>query len=161
MLITIAGSGPSAKEYGKPVTVATKKKPLPSEYVVCHYAWQSKIKGLSDAKPVLYHKRCGCNSKACEECRLDAYYMDAKRWDAYFKQFIRMKHPPQRVKPSLGAKAVFAAIELFNPTEVGLIGYDYILDGSDQWLHDAIAEKRCIESLVKIIDLRGEHGTTG
>jgi hypothetical protein len=155
-LLTIAGSGPSAQEYGKPVTIATKKKPLPSDYVVCHYAFQYKLWKKTEAKPILYHRRCGCGDKKCGECTLDAYYMDASRWDAYFKQFARMKQPPQRMKPSLGTKAVFAAIELFNPTEVGLIGYDYILDGAPKWGHDAIAEKRCIESLVKIIDLR--HG---
>ena len=85
---------------------------------------------------------------------VDVYYCDSCRWDKYWSRFVRASSPPQRVKPSLGTCAVMGAVERWAPDEIGLIGFDNILDGNLSWEHDAIAEKRCIESLVKIIDLR-------
>lgn len=99
---------------------------------------------------MLYYKRY-------DESVKDAYYCDSQRWDKYWAGFVRGRVPPQRVKPSLGLCAVFACVERWNPQQIGLIGFDNILDGNTQWEHDAIAEKACIESLVKIVDLR--HGS--
>jgi hypothetical protein len=141
-VITIAGSGPSTEGF-EHVTVATKKRSVPSDYVMVHFPYQGD---KHDLPLMSYHKR--------NEGRRTAWYCDTLRWNKYWSQFIRMKRPPQRVKPSLGLCAVFACVERWNIDEVGLIGYDNILDGNDTWLHDAIAEKQCIESLVKIIDLR-------
>ena len=144
-MITIAGSGPSSQGYG-PVTVATKKRPVPSEYVFCRFGFQH----TGDEPLMLYYKR---NSDG-----KDAYFCDSRRWDDYYKQFIRSKRPPQRVKPSLGTCAVMGVIERWGPSDIGLIGFDNVLDGNTEWEHDAIAERRCIESLVNIIDLRPQTG---
>lgn len=87
------------------------------------------------------------------------YCADSKRWNAYYKRFTRPHRLPQRSKPSSGLCAVFCVVERWQPHTVGLIGFDWILDGNPKWEHDAIAEKRCIESLVNIVDLRHGHGT--
>jgi hypothetical protein len=141
-VIVIAGSGPSVEGYDGPVTVCTKKRSLPAEYLFCRFGFQAK----GDLPLMLYYRR---NSDG-----KDAYYCNALKWDKYYKQFIRSKRPPQRVKPSLGTCAVMGVVERWNPKEIGVIGFDNILDGNDKWEHDAIAERRCIESLVKIVDLR-------
>ena len=144
-MITIAGSGPSAKDYPF-VTVATKKRSVPSDYVFCRFGFQAD----KHKQPLmLYYRDCEGRSDRKEIC-----YCDFNRWDKYYKQFVRSKSPPQRVKPSLGTCAVMGVIERWNPSDIGLIGFDNILDGNTEWPHDAIAERRCIESLVNIIDLR-------
>lgn len=147
-VITIAGSGPSSQEYGQPVTIATKKRPLPSDYVFCRFGFQAD---KHKVPLMLYYKRSQGRSY---KDRKEIWYCDSEKWDKYWSQFIRMKSPPQRVKPSLGTCAVMAAVERWGCKEIGLIGFDNILDGNTEWEHDAIAEKRCIESLVNIIDLR-------
>jgi hypothetical protein len=75
---------------------------------------------------------------------------DYKKWEQYFKQFKPKKHHD----PSSGTCAAFCAIERWNPTEIGLIGMDWVLDGNKEWFHDARAELECLQSLVKVIDLR-------
>lgn len=140
-LITVAGSGPSSNNYGH-VTIATKKRPCPSDYLMCRFSVQDQIHD----RPLMVYYRRGHDP--------ESYACDSRRWDKYFSQFVRYKQPPQKCKPSLGTCAVFAAIERWNPDEIGLIGFDNILDGNDEWLHDALAERRCIESLTRIVDLR-------
>ena len=107
---------------------------------------------------MLYFNRCHCNGRACPFCNPDPEIeiipIGHEKWDAYWSKFIRKKHLSTHVKPSLGTCAVFAAVEYFGVDEVGLIGYDNILDGNGGWMHDAIAERNCIESLVNVIDLR-------
>jgi hypothetical protein len=107
---------------------------------------------------MLYYKACKCKRSNCPICNpennVEIYQCDNRKWDEYWKPFIRKKRPPAHMKPSLGLCAVFGAVERWGIDEVGLIGYDWILDGNEDWYHDAIAEKRCIESLVNIIDLR-------
>jgi hypothetical protein len=49
--------------------------------------------------------------------------------------------------------------ERWKPEKVGLIGFDWVLDGNPDWDHDAIAERACIESLVEVVDLRHNHVT--
>jgi hypothetical protein len=73
--------------------------------------------------------------------------MDSRRWDTYYKQFSKKK-------PSSGLCAVFGVIERWEPKTIGLIGFDWILDGITGWQHDADAEKQAILSLVTIEDLR-------
>ena len=46
------------------------------------------------------------------------------------------------------------AIDLYNPTEITLIGFDKVLDSAKPDLHEWPAELRCIKSLVKVIDPR-------
>lgn len=148
-MLTIAGSGPSSKDYGH-VTVATKKRPCPSDFIMVRFPFQDRRIKLLDDSPGLmsYYRRYEKGGD------WPAWYCDSDKWDKYWSRFIRMKSPPQRVKPSLGTCAVMACVERWGVKEIGLIGYDNILDGNPKWEHDAIAEKRCIESLVKIIDLR-------
>ena len=145
-VITIAGSGPST-ELVKHVDVATKKRSVPSDYVFCRFHFNHK----GDEPLMLYYRRCRCGR--CEACQAD-FYCDSGRWNAYYRQFVREKRPPQKSKPSTGLCAVFGVVERWNPRTVGLIGYDYILDGNTDWEHDAIAELHCILSLVNIRDLR-------
>jgi hypothetical protein len=151
-LITIAGSGPSTREYNKKVQIATKKRSVPSDYIFCRFAFHYNRWGDEKLPLMLYYRRCTCGK--CQECNTNAWYCDQRRWDKYYKQFTRSSRPPQRAKPSLGLCAVFGAVERWSPTEIGLIGYDWILDGNPTWEHDAAAEKECIESLVKVVDLR-------
>jgi len=157
-MITIAGSGPSCEAYGKKVTIATKKRSLPSDYLFCRLSQQyNKVKG-PEIPLILYFNRCTCYPPAtCPICTgpdVEIIPVDSERWNKYWSPFVRDKRWSARMKPSLGTCAVFAAVELWGVDEVGVIGYDYILDGNDDWIHDAVAEKKCIESLVNVVDLR-------
>ena len=129
-MLKIAGSGPSSKEIDW-VDIATKKRSVPSKFVYCCYPF--------------HFERWGTGGEL---------FLHDRKLNKYYAQFVRSKRPPQRMKPSLGLCAVLGAHARFNISEVGLIGFDYILDGNTEWEHDAIAEKACIESLVRIIDLR-------
>lgn len=155
-MITIAGSGPSVEAYGQPVTIATKKRSLPSEYLFCRFSCQYG-KG-AEIPMLLYYNRCNCEPpKRCPICTdsgIEVIPVNSDKWDAYWKPFIRQKRLSTHMKPSLGTCAVFAAVEHFGVDEVGVIGYDNILDENTEWMHDAIAEKSCIESLVNVVDLR-------
>ena len=71
-------------------------------------------------------------------------------WDNHFRTFGDVKHPD----PSSGTCAVFCVVERWEPKEIGLIGFDYVLDNETDWLHDARAELEAIEDIVNIIDLR-------
>lgn len=157
-MITIAGSGPSCANYGKSVTIATKKRSLPSDYVMCRFGFQYKKGGKEKLPLLLFFKRCQCRSLECPVCSdlgVDIYQMDTERWEDYWSRFVRKGYLAPSRKPSLGTCAVFAAVERFGVDEVGVIGLDYILDENmKDWNHDAYAEKRCIESLVNVIDLR-------
>ena len=74
---------------------------------------------------------------------------DWERWDEYFRTFDP-KHPD----PSSGTCAVYCVVERWAPQEIGLAGFDYVLDNNTDWLHDASAELKSIEALVNIVDLR-------
>jgi len=155
-MITIAGSGPST-DLVEHVTVATKKRSVSSDYVFCAFMWQYlKWRPKRDRTPLmLYYRRM---TEDMSVCKAPVYFCDSQHWTSYYHQFVREKRPPQRMKPSLGLCAVFGVVERWNPDTIGLIGYDWILDGNRDWLHDAIAEKACIESLVTIKDLRDDTG---
>lgn len=144
-MITIAGSGPSTALLDH-VDVATKKRSVPSDYVFCRFGFSYDRFG--DGLPLMvYYNRCGGRIHP-------DYICDSNRWDKYYKHFTTRKRPPQKTKPSTGLCAVFGVIERWNPQTIGLIGYDWILDGNPDWEHDADAERRCIQSLVNIEDLR-------
>jgi hypothetical protein len=105
---------------------------------------------------MLYYSRCKCGNKSCPECCIENLYrFDPAKWDKYYqKNFAHKQRLPQRQKASIGLCAVFGVVERWNPDEIGLIGFDWVLDGNPKWGHNAVAEKACIESLVKIVDLR-------
>ena len=90
------------------------------------------------------------NGKYRKISRDNMWLADWKRWDDHFKSFGPLKHPD----PSSGTCAIFCVVERWNPEEIGVIGMDYVLDGHTDWFHDAKAELRAINSVVKIIDLR-------
>lgn len=146
-MLTIAGSGPSTALVDH-VDVATKKQSVPSDYVFCCFPHNYK----GGPPLMLYRKGCGCGK--CKACRAETYYCDSKHWDKYYSNFWRSRRPPQRTKPSTGLCAVFGVVERWAPKTIGLIGFDWILDGNPEWDHDAIAEKQAILSLVNIKDLR-------
>lgn len=75
---------------------------------------------------------------------------DHKKWDKYFKTFKPRKHKD----PSSGTCAALCAIERWNPSEIGLIGMDWVLDDNMAWFHDARAELEMLKTLVTIVDLR-------
>jgi len=144
--ITIAGSGPST-ELVSHVTIATKKRSVSSDYVFCRFPFAHNLKGRGDDTPLMiYYNRgeCGCG---CE--KIEKYLVDSRRWDAYYKQF-------SKAKPSSGLCAVFGTIDRWAPKTIGLIGFDWVLDGNPGWQHDAQAEKQAILSLVNIKDLRND-----
>ena len=92
---------------------------------------------------MVYYNRGECN---CGECPIP-YVIDSKYWDGYYKQFSKKK-------PSSGLCAVFGTIERWAPETIGLIGFDWVLDGFQDWQHDSIAELKCIRSLCNVKDLR-------
>lgn len=73
------------------------------------------------------------------------YYSEAGRWNEYYAGF-----KPAKYKPSNGLQAVFVAIDKYDPDEIRLIGFDWIMGGAKPTQHDWRAERRCIESLVRI-----------
>lgn len=146
-IITIAGSGPSTAQVDH-VTVATKKQSVPSDYVFCRFHFNYR----GGPKLMVYYRRCKCGR--CDACSEPEYFCDFDRWNKYYSKFVREKRPPQRTKPSTGLCAVFGVVERWEPKTIGLIGFDWILDGNPDWEHDAIAEKNAILSLVNVRDLR-------
>jgi len=151
-LITIAGSGPSTTLL-KHVDVATKKRSVTSDYVFCRFPCAYRHKGYGgdgDLTPLMiYYNRHGCDCGSCGECKAEKYTIDSARWDKYYKDFSKQK-------PSSGLCAVFGVVERWDPQTIGLIGFDWVLDGHPGWQHDAASELRCIQSLVSIKDLRND-----
>jgi hypothetical protein len=94
---------------------------------------------------MIYYNRGECNCGKCQS--IERYTINSRRWDKYYKDFSKKK-------PSSGLCAVFGVVERWRPKTIGLIGFDGILDGYPDWIHDANAEKQAILSLVKIEDLR-------
>ena len=82
----------------------------------------------------------------------DVWVADHVYWDDYFQQFN-----PKHRDPSSGTSAVFCVIERWQPEEIGLIGFDWVLDKNSDWFHDAAAELKAIEQLITIIDLRNNN----
>lgn len=75
------------------------------------------------------------------------WYCDSQRWIKYYQGF-------SKAKPSSGLCAVFAVVERWQPDEIGLIGFDWVLDGYRKWQHDSVNELKCMRSLAEIVDLR-------
>ena len=81
--------------------------------------------------------------------RENIWQADWAKWDNYFRSF-----DPKHTDPSSGTCAVYCVVERWKPENIGLIGFDYVLDNNTDWLHDARAELASIERIVNIIDLR-------
>lgn len=125
------------------VTVATKARSVSSDYVF--YRWGNQVKKDDETPVIIYYGRDADFIK-------EKQVVDASYWDAYYRGF-------SEAKPSSGLCAVFAAVELWAPDRIGLIGFEYVLDGYEEWQkHDSNAEKKAISSLVEIIDLRENSG---
>lgn len=155
-MLTISGSGPSSEGYGK-TTVTTKKLPTDSDYVSLRHVhfWNAFTKVNRQRPILLYYRKCNC--KYCKECKEIPVEWAANKtyWDDYYKRFN-----PKNNKPSLGTCAVFSVVERWTPKTIGLIGFDWILDGNPDWIHDADAEKRAILSLVDVVDLRYKNDSS-
>jgi len=89
--------------------------------------------------------------------RHNIWQADWERWDAHYRSFGPVKHPD----PSSGTCAVYSVVERWKPDTIGLIGFDYVLDNKADWIHDARAELKSIESIVNIIDLRRQEVNRG
>lgn len=150
-MITIAGSGPSTALVDH-VTVATKKRSVSSDYVALRFMHNNQ-RYRSSGTPLMVYYRRGDNGY------LGQIWRPRTDWNAYYRRFVRSQRPPQRSKPSSGLCAVLMSYERWKPEKVGLIGFDWVLDGNPDWDHDAIAERACIESLVEVVDLRHNHVT--
>lgn len=84
---------------------------------------------------------------------------DSAHWLSWYRQFSIHTQP----KPSTGLCALFCAAEFFPGAEVGLIGYDNVLDGKPfrTGPHDGGGEHAAALALnLKLFDLRTEHGKT-
>jgi hypothetical protein len=154
-LITVAGSGPSSKDYNKKVTIATKKVPCDSEYIYLpHIHFYHTLRNRHKDKPILIRRR-RCLCKKCRDC--SAPYHDVlkmQEWWKYYEQFN-----PKNRKPSIGTEAVWFAIQLWRPETIGVIGLDGVLDGEGTDIvspHDVGKERLSILSLVNIKDLRND-----
>lgn len=155
-MITIAGSGPSTATIDH-VTVATKKRSVPSDYIFCRFPFSYNRWDDGKNTPLMYYyNRCGCDCGQCALCKTEKYCINSSHWDAYYRHFTKSSRPPAKQKPSTGLCAVFGVVERWNPETIGLIGFDYILDGNSSWEHNAAAERQCILSLVNIVDLRND-----
>lgn len=86
----------------------------------------------------------------------DVWTADYEYWDTYFRGF-----DPYFADPSSGTCAIFCVIERWQPETIGVIGLDWVLDGHPDWTHDAEAERKCILSLVNIVDLRNGETIRG
>jgi hypothetical protein len=127
-MIFVAGSGPSSQGHKFAHVVTKKKLGWDYEHIVLPRGnWdQPRTAG----RAVVWQK-----------------YPERKRWEAYYARY-------SSGKPSNGMMAVFVAVDKYDPKEICLIGFDNILDEVKSTQHKWGAEKRCIESLVRIIDPR-------
>lgn len=127
-MIYVAGSGPSSKGHKFAHVVTKKKVNWDYEYIVVPRGnWVAR-------------------DKSGERIPFDKY-PEKKKWLKYYRQFTTCK-------PSNGLMAVFVAIDKYQPDEICLIGFDNVLDGVKSTQHKWVAERACIESLVRIIDPR-------
>ena len=154
--VTISGSGPSVRDFKGRVDVATKKFSVPADYLCArHQAWYYKKRHEDFTGFMLYKAHATPNNKYPVETIPNRWMADWKYWDSYFLSFNPKN---QNKKPSVGLCTVFCVVERWKPDKIGLIGFDNVLDGHRNWLHDSNTEKRCIESLATIIDLRSSAG---
>ena len=123
------------------VKLALKEKTKPSE----------KFKYGPEKGFMLYKNHATPGGKYPREDIPNRFLCDWKYWDAYFKSF---KPRNQNKKPSVGLCAVMGVYERWKPDKIGLIGFDWVLDGHKDWAHDSHCELRVMESLCEIIDLR-------
>ena len=144
--ITIAGSGPSASQIDH-VTVATKKRSVSSDYLFCRFPFAYSLKKGDTIPMMVYYNRGGCECRKCPQCTVERYAVNSAYWDDYYRRFSKKK-------PSSGLCAIFAAVERWEPSTIGLIGFDWVIDKHPDWQHDSVAELKAIESLVDIKDLR-------
>ncbi len=151
-MISIAGSGPSVENYDKPVDIATKKRSVSSKYIyVPHIHFWHEFSKKDKAKLLWVQKRT-CDCKKCRDCEAPIdYALDWRYWYGYYQTFN-----PKNRKPSTGTQAVFAAVQRWKPETIGLIGFDWVLDGNPDWFHDAEKERQAILSLTNIVDLRND-----
>jgi hypothetical protein len=119
-------------------TVVTVKYESPNTDILCarHVAYKTD-------KPFLCYKWPEHKGLKAE------WVADHVYWDKYFQSF-NPKHPD----PSSGTCAIFCVVERYAPSEIGVIGMDWVLDGNPDWFHDARAELAAIRQVVKLVDLR-------
>jgi hypothetical protein len=152
--VVIAGSGESVEGYDGPVTLVTKKRPLPAPYVAASspnyfHRWRDTYYNEEPSRAMIF-RQSPPKYRGLEVGRM-WFSAHEKGWEKhYYAQF-----KPKMYKPSIGTLAVFMAYERWNPKKIGLIGMDWVLDGNPDWFHDAKAELEAISALpVEIVDLR-------
>ena len=100
--------------------------------------------------PYLCYKWNPSTGKFGDISQSHVWLADWQKWDHHYRSFGPVKHGD----PSSGTCAIYCVVERWQPEEIGLIGFDYVLDNNTDWMHDAKAELASIEALVDIIDLR-------
>lgn len=131
-------------------TVISVKYPSPNTDILCarhisfyHPSHLSKYPFLCYKWPIWAKDKKHCPDYS------RVWVADHAHWDKYFQSF-NPKHPD----PSSGTCAIFCVVERYAPKEIGVIGLDWLLDGNEDWLHDAKAELAAIRQVVKLVDLR-------
>jgi hypothetical protein len=152
--VVVAGSGPSTEGYEGEVTITTKKRTLPAPYIAASspnyfYRWRDTCYNDEPTKAMIF--RISPIKYAGKEVGGMWFSGFEKGWQQkYYAQF-----KPKFCKPSIGTLAVFMAVERWAPEKIGLIGMDWVLDGNEDWFHDAAKEREAITNLpCQIIDLR-------
>jgi hypothetical protein len=152
--VVVAGSGPSTEGYEGEVTITTKKRTLPAPYIAASspnyfYRWRDTFYNDEPSKGMIF-RRSPMKYQGKEVAGMWFSEFEKGWQQKYYAQF-----KPKFPKPSIGTLAVFMAVERWAPEKIGLIGMDWVLDGNEQWFHDAAKEKEAIINLpVEIIDLR-------
>ena len=131
-------------------TVVTVKRPTPNTDYLAGRHISSRRNGNQPFLCYKWNPPIGDRGGKFDDVDRDNIWQaDWEMWDNYFQTFDP-KHPD----PSSGTCAIYSVIERWKPPEIGLIGFDYVLDNNTDWLHDARAELQSVESLTNIIDLR-------
>jgi hypothetical protein len=161
-VIVIIGHGPSivGKHLGpwldKQFVVRLKKAEKPNSI-----DWGSRTDVIC-ATSHLYRQDCMFWWAAKRHYPGDANCLvwDCDRWTAYFRQFSQTKGP------STGLRAILCAVQFMNAKEIGLAGFDNLLNPKDiyakwwqpkgkyHWDADSEAENSCVKSLgINLVDV--------
>lgn len=172
-MIVIVGHGPSilSRRIGAWIdgqtVVRLKTAPIPDPDFCgsrTNYIFSRQYRFLLPIRPQVEYLLFVPNQYREHHEGMKARYADDLKWEAWYRQFSTKKI-------STGLCAICTVIDLMQPKEIGLLGFDAVLGGKNDsagnkwfddrrpWLsHDPCGEKRALESLgVEIVNL-ADHG---